>query len=56
MYKGNKEREALQNNKKLLEAQQSITNTNLTNDNTKIPKLCETSENNGFQNLSFQSD
>lgn len=55
MYKGNKEREALlQKDKKNAETIQQ--NTELTNENNKNTKLYETSENNGFQNLAFESD
>lgn len=54
MYKGNKEREAQQNEKKKSEIIQK--NLDTTNNTTKIPKLYEGSETNGFENSAFKFD
>lgn len=50
MYKGNKEREA----RRLEEIRNS--EKTQTNPDLKSPKLYETSENNGFENLAFESE
>lgn len=50
MYKGNKAREALENERKNIEA------TQITPDSIKTPKMYDVQEKNGIENPDFQPD